>query len=183
MQRRRQGPLILANSLARPWTSHGFQASWRRGHEGRHRRPHLSRSARHGRHSPRDRRMHRGRDRHDHRPQPARRAHHPRRASTCTVIPRSPRARSGSSKPGQNCNGKREIFQTDSKPNEDSTQKCEKKACGIKELVQPSHRSALIGARVRKWHKAAKPRRRVYVSFWQSSGSAWTDGLGCLRRE
>jgi hypothetical protein len=24
---------------------------------------------------------------------------------------------------------------------------------------------------------------RVYVSFWESSGSAWTDGLGCLRRE
>src|SRR6202023_1961927 len=24
---------------------------------------------------------------------------------------------------------------------------------------------------------------RVYVSFWGSSGSAWTDGLGCLRRE
>ncbi len=31
--------------------------------------------------------------------------------------------------------------------------------------------------------KRRKPRRRVYVSFWGSSGSAWTDGLGCLRRE
>ena len=30
--------------------------------------------------------------------------------------------------------------------------------------------------------KRRKPRRRVYVSFWGSSGSAWTDGLGCLRR-
>jgi hypothetical protein len=24
--------------------------------------------------------------------------------------------------------------------------------------------------------KRRKPRRRVYVSFWESSGSAWTDG-------
>ena len=31
--------------------------------------------------------------------------------------------------------------------------------------------------------KRRKPRRRVYVSFWGSSGSAWTDGLGYLRRE
>jgi hypothetical protein len=31
--------------------------------------------------------------------------------------------------------------------------------------------------------KRRKPRRRVYVSFWGSSGSAWTDGLGCLQRE
>ena len=30
--------------------------------------------------------------------------------------------------------------------------------------------------------KRRKPRRRVYVSFWGSSGSAWTDGLGCFRR-
>ena len=30
--------------------------------------------------------------------------------------------------------------------------------------------------------KRRKPRRRVYVSFWGGSGSAWTDGLGCLRR-
>ena len=29
--------------------------------------------------------------------------------------------------------------------------------------------------------KRRKPRRRVYVSFWGSTGSAWTDGLGCLR--
>src|SRR5580704_17886204 len=29
--------------------------------------------------------------------------------------------------------------------------------------------------------KRRKPRRRVYVSFWGSSGSAWTDGLGGLR--
>jgi integrase len=26
---KKHGPLILANSLGRPWTSHGFQASWR----------------------------------------------------------------------------------------------------------------------------------------------------------
>lgn len=26
---KKQGPLILTNSLGRPWTSHGFQASWR----------------------------------------------------------------------------------------------------------------------------------------------------------
>jgi hypothetical protein len=31
--------------------------------------------------------------------------------------------------------------------------------------------------------KRRKPRRRIYVSFWESGGSAWTDGLGCLRRE
>jgi ABC-type uncharacterized transport system substrate-binding protein len=31
--------------------------------------------------------------------------------------------------------------------------------------------------------KRRKPRRRVYVSFWESSGSAWKDNLGCLRRE
>jgi hypothetical protein len=31
--------------------------------------------------------------------------------------------------------------------------------------------------------KRRKPRRRVYVSFWESSGSAWTDGLGCRRRK
>ena len=30
--------------------------------------------------------------------------------------------------------------------------------------------------------KRRKPRRRVYVSFCGSSGSAWTDGLGRLRR-
>ena len=27
--RKKQGPLILTNSLRRPWTSHGFQTSWR----------------------------------------------------------------------------------------------------------------------------------------------------------
>ena len=31
--------------------------------------------------------------------------------------------------------------------------------------------------------KRRRPRRRIYVSFSGSSGSAWTDGLGCLRRE
>ena len=31
--------------------------------------------------------------------------------------------------------------------------------------------------------KRRKPRRRVYVGFWESSGSAWADGLGCLRRK
>jgi hypothetical protein len=31
--------------------------------------------------------------------------------------------------------------------------------------------------------KRRRPRRRIYVSFWGSSGIAWTDGLGCLRRE
>jgi hypothetical protein len=31
--------------------------------------------------------------------------------------------------------------------------------------------------------KRRRPARRIYVSFWESSGSAWTDGLGRLRRE
>jgi hypothetical protein len=31
--------------------------------------------------------------------------------------------------------------------------------------------------------KRRKLRRRVYVSFWGSSGRAWTDGLGRLRPE
>jgi hypothetical protein len=31
--------------------------------------------------------------------------------------------------------------------------------------------------------KRRRPRRQVYVSFWESSGNAWTDGLGRLRRE
>src|SRR3984893_8973116 len=30
--------------------------------------------------------------------------------------------------------------------------------------------------------KRRRPRRRIYVSFWESSGSVWADGLGCLRR-
>ena len=29
--------------------------------------------------------------------------------------------------------------------------------------------------------KRRRPWRSAYVSFWGSSGSAWTDGLGCLR--
>ena len=29
--------------------------------------------------------------------------------------------------------------------------------------------------------KRRRPRRRIYVGFWESSGSAWKDGLGCLR--
>ena len=29
MPRQKHGPLILTNSLRRPWTSHGFQTSWR----------------------------------------------------------------------------------------------------------------------------------------------------------
>ena len=31
--------------------------------------------------------------------------------------------------------------------------------------------------------KRRRPRQRVYVSFWGSSGSAWTNGLGRLRRK
>jgi hypothetical protein len=33
------------------------------------------------------------------------------------------------------------------------------------------------------WHQAAEAKARVYVGFWGSSGSAWTGGLGCLRRK
>ena len=46
--------------------------------QGWHRRSHISRSARHRRHAPCDRRMQRTGDRHHHRPQPARRALDPR---------------------------------------------------------------------------------------------------------
>jgi hypothetical protein len=31
------------------------------------------------------------------------------------------------------------------------------------------------------WHKAAEAMAAIYVSFWGSSGNAWTDGLGCFR--
>ena len=101
MPRQKHGPLILTNSLRRPWTSHGFQTSWRiAATQGRHRRRDVSRSARHRRHAPRHRRLHRGAR---SRPSPGTRCATCARSSTptiCTAIRRSARARSGSSKQG-----------------------------------------------------------------------------------
>jgi integrase len=56
---KKHGPLILANSLRRPWRSHSFQAAGQGCGEDRHRRNHFPRSARHRGHATRPGRLHR----------------------------------------------------------------------------------------------------------------------------
>ena len=98
----KHGPLILTNSLRRPWTSHGFQTSWRiAASEGRNRRRDIPRSARHRGHAARDGRLHRSRDRHHHRALACATCTRSSTPTICIAMRRSARAQSESS------NGKR----------------------------------------------------------------------------